>query len=297
MHISQIILRDWKAYTTASFDFPAPTPDKNIVLIGAPNGYGKTSLFEAIVLGMFGRDGLTLIWSRWPQRPFVVISALDDEVHLRIELVVRRSRHSFRWVYWLGRGPEPADFAFVVHENSNTPAVFTGLFVFPVLGAIERCVEVDLQEMQTPVDCLLALLVRAPPPTAAPLRIHERNRTGVERPRVRALWSPRIVTSAVAIVVELEVSGRCFAGFIGRRRAGREHRQRGDEYSCSHESSCVAHRGPQGQDTQSRGSVTAVTGWVKAGDHGPKQARDGGPWLPRNGSEGQLRPSSSSWLS
>ena len=61
MYISQIAIRDWKAYTTAHFEFPAPTPEKNIVLIGAPNGYGKTSLFEAIVLGMFGRDGLHLI--------------------------------------------------------------------------------------------------------------------------------------------------------------------------------------------------------------------------------------------
>jgi DNA sulfur modification protein DndD len=61
MHISQITLRDWKAYTTANFDFPAPSRDRNIILIGAPNGYGKTSLFEAIVLGMFGRDGLPLI--------------------------------------------------------------------------------------------------------------------------------------------------------------------------------------------------------------------------------------------
>lgn len=61
MHISQITLRDWKAYTSANFEFPAPSRDKNIILIGAPNGYGKTSLFEAIVLGMFGRDGLPLI--------------------------------------------------------------------------------------------------------------------------------------------------------------------------------------------------------------------------------------------
>lgn len=61
MYISQITLRDWKAYTTSSFDFPKPANDKNIILIGAPNGYGKTSLFEAIVLGMFGRDGLPLI--------------------------------------------------------------------------------------------------------------------------------------------------------------------------------------------------------------------------------------------
>lgn len=61
MYISQITLRDWKAYTTASFDFPAPGRGKSIILIGAPNGYGKTSLFEAIILGIYGRDGLPLI--------------------------------------------------------------------------------------------------------------------------------------------------------------------------------------------------------------------------------------------
>lgn len=61
MYISQIELRDWKVYATASFQFPAPTGGRNIILIGAANGYGKTSLFEAIVLGMFGRDGLPLI--------------------------------------------------------------------------------------------------------------------------------------------------------------------------------------------------------------------------------------------
>ena len=64
MHLSQITLRDWKAYTAATFHFPAPTEDKNIILIGAQNGYGKTSLFEAIVLGMYGRIGMELIAPR-----------------------------------------------------------------------------------------------------------------------------------------------------------------------------------------------------------------------------------------
>ena len=61
MHISQIVVRDWKSYTAANFEFPPPTSDANIILVGAPNGYGKTSLFEAIVLGIFGREGLPLI--------------------------------------------------------------------------------------------------------------------------------------------------------------------------------------------------------------------------------------------
>ncbi|WP_081060318.1 DNA sulfur modification protein DndD [Burkholderia territorii] len=61
MFLKKIYLRDWKAYVDGRFDFPAPTARKNVVLIGAPNGYGKTSFFEAMVLGMFGRYGLPLI--------------------------------------------------------------------------------------------------------------------------------------------------------------------------------------------------------------------------------------------
>ena len=61
MHISQIMLRDWKVYPFVKLEFPAPEPDKNIILIGGSNGYGKTSLFEAIILGLFGQDGLPLI--------------------------------------------------------------------------------------------------------------------------------------------------------------------------------------------------------------------------------------------
>lgn len=61
MHLRSVVLRDWKAYVQARFEFPNPTRGKNIVLIGAENGFGKTSLFEAIILGLFGRDGLPLI--------------------------------------------------------------------------------------------------------------------------------------------------------------------------------------------------------------------------------------------
>ncbi len=40
MFLRSIQLRDWKAYANGQFDFPAPTQKKNVVLIGAKNGYG-----------------------------------------------------------------------------------------------------------------------------------------------------------------------------------------------------------------------------------------------------------------
>lgn len=61
MHLRHIALQDWKSYVNGRFEFSAPTSRRNVILIGAKNGYGKTSLFEAIVLGLFGRDGLPLI--------------------------------------------------------------------------------------------------------------------------------------------------------------------------------------------------------------------------------------------
>nr|WP_017172375.1 AAA family ATPase [Xanthomonas phaseoli] len=61
MHLESISLRDWKAFESATFEFPTPGKTKNVVVIGGRNGFGKTSLFEALALGLFGRDGLRLV--------------------------------------------------------------------------------------------------------------------------------------------------------------------------------------------------------------------------------------------
>ena len=61
MNLREIRLRSWRAYSDARFHLPEPQGDRNIILIGAQNGGGKTSLFEAIVLGLFGRQGLSLL--------------------------------------------------------------------------------------------------------------------------------------------------------------------------------------------------------------------------------------------
>ncbi|MDW8315147.1 MAG: DNA sulfur modification protein DndD [Rhodovarius sp.] len=61
MILRGIELQNWKAFENARFHFPRPEAGRNVILIGAPNGYGKTSLFEAIALGLYGKDGLRLV--------------------------------------------------------------------------------------------------------------------------------------------------------------------------------------------------------------------------------------------
>nr|VFJ55931.1 MAG: DNA sulfur modification protein DndD [Candidatus Kentron sp. FM]VFJ58595.1 MAG: DNA sulfur modification protein DndD [Candidatus Kentron sp. FM]VFK11144.1 MAG: DNA sulfur modification protein DndD [Candidatus Kentron sp. FM] len=61
MHLRSIELNNWRSYRHARFEFPRPHGEKNVILILAPNEYGKTSFFEAIMLGLFGRDGIHLV--------------------------------------------------------------------------------------------------------------------------------------------------------------------------------------------------------------------------------------------
>ena len=63
MHLRSVELINWRSYRHAQFEFPSPDPDdsKNVVLVIGPNEYGKTSFFEAIALGLFGRSGLQLV--------------------------------------------------------------------------------------------------------------------------------------------------------------------------------------------------------------------------------------------
>ena len=61
MYLLTVKLINWRSYRNATFNFPRPHGDKNVILVTAPNEYGKTSFFEAVTLGLFGRDGLFLI--------------------------------------------------------------------------------------------------------------------------------------------------------------------------------------------------------------------------------------------
>lgn len=58
MWIAKIELFNFKSYQHQVFEFPQPIAGRNIVLIGGMNGYGKTSILEALYLGMYGKESV-----------------------------------------------------------------------------------------------------------------------------------------------------------------------------------------------------------------------------------------------
>ena len=76
MHLRAVQLINWRSYRSARFEFPRPHGDKNVVLVMAPNEYGKTSFCEALTLGLFGRQGLPLV----PRARAVASDRLQDRI-------------------------------------------------------------------------------------------------------------------------------------------------------------------------------------------------------------------------
>jgi len=53
--LSKLTFKNWKVFGSAEFTFPAYEVDRPVVLIGGKNGYGKTSVLEGLLYGLFGR--------------------------------------------------------------------------------------------------------------------------------------------------------------------------------------------------------------------------------------------------
>jgi DNA sulfur modification protein DndD len=58
MYLSKIQLCNWRSYADGDFSFEKPSGRRPLVLVGAMNGHGKTSLLFGLYVGLFGRYGL-----------------------------------------------------------------------------------------------------------------------------------------------------------------------------------------------------------------------------------------------
>ena len=59
MWLSRIELINFKSYRQQVLQFPQPADGKNLMLIGGINGYGKTTLLEALYVGLYGEGAIT----------------------------------------------------------------------------------------------------------------------------------------------------------------------------------------------------------------------------------------------
>ncbi len=58
MWLSSIGLKNFKSYREQLFEFPAPKDGRNLILVGGVNGHGKTTLLEALYVGLYGEEAL-----------------------------------------------------------------------------------------------------------------------------------------------------------------------------------------------------------------------------------------------
>lgn len=58
VRLRRLMLRNWKVFDSAELVFPEYAAARPVVLIGGKNGYGKTSLLEALLFGLFGAGAI-----------------------------------------------------------------------------------------------------------------------------------------------------------------------------------------------------------------------------------------------
>lgn len=59
VELRRIALRNWRSFEDAELWLPPIGSDRNLIVVDAPNGFGKSSILEAFALGLFGRTAVT----------------------------------------------------------------------------------------------------------------------------------------------------------------------------------------------------------------------------------------------
>ncbi len=127
MYLRAVELRDWRSYRSARFDFPRTEPDKNVILIRAPNEYGKTSFFEAVTLGLFGREGLTLI----PRARAASAGSLNERLNMTYSRFLESTLHRRA----IEDGRASCMVTLEAEDDDGTPLIVTRKWYFRPDGA------------------------------------------------------------------------------------------------------------------------------------------------------------------
>ena len=153
MRLLSIELINWRAFAEARFEFKSDET-KNLVVIGAPNGHGKTSFFEAVTLCLYGKAGLALLARASEQefgRPSISYdNFLRQVLHLEALKTTRRITINIsfekangdvltverRWFFSPTGLHKAGDEEFIVRLNSK--------FLRPEEGQTEEDWEVDI---------------------------------------------------------------------------------------------------------------------------------------------------------
>jgi DNA sulfur modification protein DndD len=158
MYLSRIHLTNWRSYGDAEFQFEKPSGRRPLVLIGAMNGHGKTSLLFSLYVGLFGRFGL---------RHAEGFSHVDGEEPPRYREAIRRFRRS------TAASDEPTSVELVftpTAKEENTPEIrIIRRWFFTTMGSprsgdsfetLELYLDDKPQKLHTGIDAAIPRLER-----------------------------------------------------------------------------------------------------------------------------------------
>jgi DNA sulfur modification protein DndD len=156
MHLLAVELRDWRSYQHVRFNFPVPKGGRNVILVRAPNEYGKTSFFEAVVLGLFGRDGLFLV----PRARVATTGDLSDRQAITYSQFLTGALHRRA----IAHGRQSCSVTLEFEDNDGEPIVLTRKWHFSANG-----------QHKLYDDELLVFEGRARRPVSAPAAVTDRD--------------------------------------------------------------------------------------------------------------------------
>lgn len=140
--ISKLVLKNFKGYRDQEFNFPKPDNGKNIILIGGLNGFGKTSLLEALYLCLYGKNAIPYLGRAGIQetqyKPFLekalnVTAFKQKKLSMTVRIDFNESTSSGARVSRTWHFKDNGDYheeeivVFIIKNGKETPAISENL--------------------------------------------------------------------------------------------------------------------------------------------------------------------------